>query len=133
MPSRNRIPATIQMVQGEDDDLIAWYTALPKGERHQALKDVVRAGLGLVIKPDVHRESKTLFEADQLEALRQDLYREWTTWTQQLVESLPNFVHASVEQTLNMEADQSQKVEGSPALSSMDMDHRRVKLKKAQW
>jgi hypothetical protein len=131
MPSRNRIPATIQMVQGEDDDLIAWYTALPKGERHQILKDAVRAGLGIVVRSDNHREER--IDADQLEALWQELRHEWATWTQELVESLPNYVQASVEQTINVEATQSHKVEGSPALSSKEVDQRKVKLKKARW
>jgi hypothetical protein len=122
------------MVKDKDDDLIAWYTALAKGERYQALKDALRAGLELVVSTDVHRDGRTTpIGAEQFEALRQELYREWTTWIQQFVDGLPNYVQVSVEQAINGNLQPSDNIEGAPALSRTEVDQRKSKLKKAHW
>jgi hypothetical protein len=50
-----RITKTIQLVEGMDDDLIAWFNALPEGKGQQAIKAAIRAGIGGGGQTDGHQ------------------------------------------------------------------------------
>jgi hypothetical protein len=56
-----RVAATVQMVAGEDDDLIVWYRQLPKGAGNREIKEVLRRGLGLpVLEPEAVVEERVI-------------------------------------------------------------------------
>lgn len=40
-----RITKTLQLVEGQDDDLIAWFARLPDGTGQRAFKDALRKGI----------------------------------------------------------------------------------------
>ncbi|MBZ0284049.1 MAG: hypothetical protein K8L97_25135 [Anaerolineae bacterium] len=134
MTSKNRVGATIQMVYGADDDLIGWYSSLPTKERHQSLKTALRAGVGLADStPNRTAHPIGVVAPEQLEALRNELYAEWSTWTRQLVDSLPGYVQEHVERALSATGVETPVVESAPQLTNKEVDQRVAKLKKASW
>ena len=134
MPSRNRVPATIQMVRGMDDDLIDWYTSLPEKERHKILKNKLRASLGLPTHPTEPQNAVNAgFEFEQIEGFLQQFDQDWNQRIQQLVDSLPDYVQRYVEQALNGHSRQSEDISGAPSLSSIELGEREARLKKAKW
>lgn len=50
---KKRVGAPIQLVYGEDDDLIKWYGKLPKGQRQQTLKNMLRVALKMPLPAPV--------------------------------------------------------------------------------
>lgn len=134
MPSKNRTPATAQLVNGQDDDLIAWYESFPRGQRNQQLKAAIRAGLGMAqpIASNGHAPAAPV----DMDAIRQQLYSEWSDWTRQLIESLPGYVQSAVERAM---ADHQPKtsaeniVQEGERLSQDEVTNRAARLKKATW
>lgn len=66
-----RIGVTIQLVRGEDDDLIDAIAAIPEGQRQAAIKSLLRQSYGLPIPKPSSNGSHV-----DLDALRQELYQE---------------------------------------------------------
>lgn len=131
MPSKNRIPATMQMVKGQDDDLIDWYLALPDRTRNQALKSVLRMALFGDI-PEPSQEQKQLFD-ERLAQLEME-YRQKMALVDQAIEQLMNRVEGIQFQAANGEFIQPEpQIEMVSRLSSERKEQRAEKLKKAKW
>lgn len=95
MPTKGRVTATVQMTPGRDDDLIRWFRKLPKGERNEALKNVLRLGLGKSAV-DYHPSNAAAPDGlpDRLAALEEELQRQ-AQWIEYLNNQLEG--RASVE------------------------------------
>lgn len=130
MPSKNRIPATMQMVKGQDDDLIDWYLALPDRTRNQALKSVLRMAL-FGDMPEPSQEQKQFFD-ERLAQLEQE-YRQKMTLVDQAIAQLMSRVEGIQFQTNGDFVPAEPQIEMVSRLSSERKEQRAEKLKKAKW
>jgi hypothetical protein len=140
--SKNRTQANIQLVYGQDDDLIEWLGNIPKGGRNTALKQVLRCGLELP-QPDgakdeisqLKTELATLKGAvehtpqggDRVQRIEEELMNigQWINHFQARLETL---LTQSAGQTI-----QQPVIESTPEMSDDEKRQRKSKLKKATW
>lgn len=128
---KQRIPATIQMVLGEDDDLIDWYLSQPPKQRHQTLKDTLRAGLGLHVHQPaqaaaapviIHSDSSAKIAALEAEIKQLRAWNEqWYAYIQQQLAAGGNGGGGAVLEAVE------------DRLSDEQMAGRKDRLKKAKW
>lgn len=102
--TKERQAATIQLIAGDDDDLIEWLRSLPKGQVNNALKTMLRAALhdGVEYQPVEPINSELVAKVADLEheiserdAQLDELQREFQTVLGQLnkfADTLPSYV-----------------------------------------
>lgn len=72
--AKERVGVTIQLIVGEDDDLINAIAALPNGGRQSTLKTLLRYSYGMPIPEPVANEH---IDIDAIKAeIREELYQE---------------------------------------------------------
>jgi hypothetical protein len=145
MGSKNRVGAAIQLVPGQDNDLINWFTNLPKGGRNSALKFVLRNGLDLPQPEEKTDEINSI--KSELENLKRAVDHipqavHGGDWSQRIESELINIgqwinhFQARLETMMQpgQQLPQQQPViEEVPELSKEEQQTRKQKLKKAAW
>lgn len=147
--AQQRKQATINLVHGQDDDLIRWLSNLPKGAANNALKQVLRCGLelpqpqqkideltelknkvkqfeGMVSNIPRMMKQQPPMDDDRIQRLEQDI-EEIAKWAEQINQRIEQLYHGGngvSEQPI---------IEPAPELSVEDQHQRANKLKKAKW
>lgn len=122
--AKKRETATIKMTPGKDDDLIRWFRKLPKGERNETLKNLLRAGLG---KPIVdYHASVPEGLPERLEALEAQLeiQAQWIDYLNRQLEGRTFVTSEGASPMLD---------EVQPRVDDDLLQQRAAKLKKAKW
>lgn len=70
--AKERVGVTLQLIVGEDDDLINAIVSIPNGERQSTLKNVLRQALGMPL-PVVEVQASPVNEQEIYERLMQQL------------------------------------------------------------
>ncbi len=115
--AKQRIPVTLQLVPGKDDDLLEAIQAIPMGRRNTILKAALSAGLNLPIRRP----------ADQLSRL-EDIW--------QALQDMPDWLERKFERlgTLPAATDQADPViTPLPRLTPEEKARRAAKMDKATW
>lgn len=117
----SRLSATLQLVGGQDDDLIRWVANIPLGGRNAAIKTVLRCGLELPQPAAPKTESiqnatVDMSRVDELERMVVNLQRQLALF----------MAGAPIES-------QPPILEAAPELTPEDRQQRANKLKKAKW
>lgn len=122
---------TLQLVVGEDDDLIAAIQTIPENARQQVIKTLLRQSYGLPIP----EPSTSGVNVQQLETLRAELFNEWQRWTRELVDNLPSYVQTAVETALATAPQQPAPppVEAVQQIDEVIAQERANRLKRANW
>jgi len=117
-----RVGVTIQLVKGEDDDLIEAIEALPDGSRQSTIKNLLRQSYGLPIP-----EPSTNGYID-LDSLRQSIYQD-----------IMNNINAEIQQRVEQSLDAPRlptappPVEAGDVLDNQTANERVSRLKRANW
>lgn len=143
---QRRRALTAQLVEGQDDDLIAWLDRLPAGTRQQTVKNALRFALDLPIPaPPPAPELAAVY--DELAALRASFqpgngnrdsaerlaYLE--SWMQQMAGAYNGLVQR-VDALGHLPAAALQSpdpAEAAPQMNADEQAQRARKLKKANW
>lgn len=130
---KQRIAAPIQLVIGEDNDLIDWYLSFPSGTRQQQVKDTLRAGLGLPVQAVqpvqaaaapviIHSDSSAKIAALEAEIKQLRAWNEqWYAYIQQQLAAGGSGGGGAVLEAVE------------DRLSDEQMAGRKDRLKKAKW
>jgi len=118
---QKRVAQTIQLTQGQDDDLIYFVMAIPKGHRQQALKDMMRLGLRL---PARHKPVAT----DGTTALEKQLASQ-----QQAITLLSESIRQLQEQLSNGVVVTTVPATAAGTVDRIELEKRVSRLKKAGW
>ena len=78
-----RIPVTIKLTVGKDDDLIAWWRSIPQGKRQVLIKAAIRE----YVQHSHWRETK-------LEQIGED-----TAWLREVIAELPTYMERLLSNT----------------------------------
>lgn len=116
--AKERIGVTIQLIVGEDDDLINAIIDIPNGERQMTLKTVLRQALGMPLP------------AKDVQTIVQSIVDE-----QELYERIHQRVMADLEQKLNTPytPPAPPSVQAADQLDSRIAMERKNRLKGADW
>lgn len=118
-----RIPVTIKLTVGKDDDLIDWLASLPKGTRQAAIKDMLRDA--------VQRSRQGASTTDPLTQIGQD-----TAWLRAASSEMPTWMEGllsriAVIQTAEVPSDVKPGRTGQ--LSTDGVARREKRIAKATW
>lgn len=109
---QSRISMTAQLVEGQDDDLIAWLGKLPAGTRQQTIKNALRYALDYPIPaPSGNGMSPEVLE--RISELERQIAN---------IGMLPNSVITAQD-----------PIEAAPQMSRDEQGQRASKLKKSTW
>lgn len=114
---QTRVPKTVQMVQGQDDDLIAWFASLPPREVNKQIKAVLREGLGFTTRNTAPIEP----DAPRIETLQQELY-DFMRYVYARFDAQPDTV-STIEQVYQEE----------PLIGESELKEREAKLMNMGW
>jgi hypothetical protein len=111
-----------------DQDLIAWWEALPAGERSQALRDLIRRAIRKPISQPNGNE-----QAPIMEQVATD-----TAWLRSAFMELPTYLEGLMSRMPAARAEvQAVSAEGQPAeqprLEQAAVDRRRANVKRNTW
>jgi hypothetical protein len=119
-----RIPVTIKLTPGKDDDLIAWLASLPKGTRQAVIKDMLRDA--------VERGRQEVSVADHLAQIGQD-----TAWLRTALSEMPVWMEGllsriAIVQALEVSPPNSKPIR-TGQLSTEGQTRREKRIAKAAW
>src|SRR5512138_436750 len=125
---KQRILAPMQLVVGQDDDLINWYLSFPSGHRQQQLKNAIRRGLGMPVLSQTAPLSPTIIHTNgdtgRIKALESELEQLKKQYAY-LIEHLEQFTTpAATKPVLEAYDDR---------LTDERIAERKTRLKKAAW
>jgi len=118
-----------QALDDADADIIAWWEALPGGDRSQALRDIIRGAIGRTQSVPI----KSLPAAPTMELIR---VCDDTAWIRSALTELPSYLEqmfsrVAVVQTSVMPAEIDSAAEAR--LAQEAMDRRRTRMKQSEW
>jgi len=136
--STKRLPFTIQLTPGKDDDLIAQIKALPEGERNTAIKNVLRSGFALSgNNPILHNapiEPSDLRELSERVATIQEMFNQLPEYLAEVMrETISQLPAATLLQSANEQDPEPLEVEDAPRLSTEELAKREAKMKRQSW
>jgi hypothetical protein len=119
-----RIPVTIKLTAGKDDDLIDWLASLPKGTRQAVIKDMLREA--------VKRSRQEANSAALLTQIGQD-----TAWLRATLSEMPTWMEGVLSRLVVSQAPDSLQAEVKPTrtgqLSTAGVTRREKRIAKATW
>ena len=118
---QQRIAVTTQLVTGEDDDLVEWFQCVT-GSRNQAVKDALRAALGLPIP--THQDAASAVEIAEL----RDQIAAWGKWFET---DFHGYLRAQLDTIGTLPGVPT--IEAAPQVESEDLERRAKKLKRQAW
>lgn len=149
-----RHPIGAQLVEGQDDDLIAWYKSLAPGNRQTVIKNLLRAALGMEIPaPPPAFDAEALMQnarveiaaiiAEQIATLHRtpatvsdpaidQRLKAVESW---LADDLPKYLQGEVSKALatGTPPPSAPGVEGGAQLDASAIEKRAKRLKGSQW
>jgi hypothetical protein len=118
-----RIPVTIKLTAGKDDDLIDWLASLPKGTRQAAIKNMLRDA--------VQRSRQEANSAALMAQIGQD-----TAWLRAALSEMPTWMEGLLSRIAVIqtpEAPSDVKPSRTGQLSTDGVTRREKRIAKATW
>ena len=114
-----------------DADIIAWWEAMPNGERSRALREIIRAA----ISPRPMTAAKPLPHVPAVELVR---VCDDTAWIRSALSDLPSYLEhmfsrVAVVQGSNNQAEMVSESETEARVAQEVIDRRRVNMKQSAW
>lgn len=115
-----RTSLPLKLRPGQDDDLLTWYKAQPKGKRQEALRQALRAGMNGAMNGRADMERIEMTTRAIWEAMN-DLPGYLDTLMQRFAVTSVQIAPPSIE------------AEPTPRVENAELERRASRLKKAKW
>lgn len=127
-----RLPIGAQLIKGEDDDLIRWYTSLAPKTGQATIKRLLRMALDMPLPPEAPTHA-LISNGGEVEALQQHI-KNLEQWIQKIAEDLPGYVQTEIRKSLvNGTTLPPPEIRGGEQLEADAIEKREKRLKGSNW
>lgn len=124
---RNYRMINFKLYHDTDQDILDWWESIEAGERSDAIRDVIRAYLGI---PPKMRRTKITADLPELIEVRRD-----TLWIKDTLNDMPAYLERLIQHVTHQAPARAspETVRQAPALNDTDAKRRTNRMKKATW